>query len=229
MATYNDPEFGHITIRKSSLSKSMKISIAPDGSLRLSLPSYAPMFMAKRFISSSRASIRKMYEQQTKLRYIDGMQIGKSHSLSIISADTLKVSKHGRIITLHLPSSMTTDDTTVRQELGQYVIKALRQESKSYLPRRVKYLAEQHGFLYEQVRFSHSSSRWGSCSSKGTISLNIALMMQPFELIDYVIVHELCHTKQMNHSKQFWDLVASILPDFKQLKSALAESAPHII
>lgn len=229
MPTIHDEEFGEITIRRSSMSRSVRLSVAPNGKLRVSLPTYAPLFLAKRLIASSRESIRHSLLPVSPQEYVSGMQIGKSHHLEIISSKTFKISTHGQQIILSLPDSTTINDTSVQSKLKEIIIKALRREAKSYLPKRLKYLAERHGFSYQKVRFSHASSRWGSCSTNGTISLNIALMKLPFELIDYVLVHELAHTQQMNHSPDFWAIVEAIEPDYKQLRKRIKNETPTIL
>lgn len=229
MSKIFDDEFGEITIRRSSLSSSVKISVAPNGTLRISMPKYTPLVFAKRFVASSRTKIRELTAaQQTIMTYEHGMQVGKSHHLQVRDALTIKSHLDGLLIVLTKPVDVAMSDPHVQQELREIVIKALRIEAKSYLPRRLSYLADKNGFDYQKVRFSHASSRWGSCSSNRTISLNIALMKLDFELIDYVLIHELAHTKEMNHSDKFWRIVASIDPSFKLNRNTLKNESPSI-
>ena len=83
----------------------------------------------------------------------------------------------------------------------------LRRKAQFVLPVQLAKLAALHGFKYANVKIRKSRSRWGSCSSKGTINLSFYLLLIPEHLIDYVLLHELCHTVQMNHSSAFWDLM----------------------
>jgi predicted metal-dependent hydrolase len=83
----------------------------------------------------------------------------------------------------------------------------LRHQAQLFLPGELERLAKEHGFVYKEVKIRKSRTRWGSCSSKGTISLSIYLMLLPPHLIEYVLLHELCHTIEMNHSPAFWALM----------------------
>ena len=229
MPTVTDEEFGTITVRRSARATQVRLRVAPDGSLRASMPVYAPMFLLKRLIKSSRPQLRKMLEHSLpQTEYHDGQQIGKSHTLIVRSATRLAVGRSKQHITVDLPPTLTLQSPEVVKKLREVVIGALRLEAKSYLPKRLQYLANQHGFVYDKVRFSHASSRWGSCSSSGTISLNIALMKLPFELIDYVVIHELAHTVEMNHSEAFWALVARGDTQYKQHRKLLKQESPSI-
>lgn len=224
-----DAEFGKITIRRSARSSQIRVRVAPDGTLRASLPLYAPVFLLKRLLKSSRNELHAILEQaQPSEVYTHGQQVGKSHSLRVVAGSRFKVARHGQHITITLPENISLTDKTVAREVRDAVIAALRIEAKSYLPKRLSYLASKLGLQYSKVRFSHASGRWGSCSTAGTISLNIALMKLPFELIDYVIIHELSHTVHMNHSKEFWQLVASADPQYKQHRTALKLENPSI-
>lgn len=229
MPTIHDDEFGTIVVRRSAKATQVRLRVGPDGSLRASMPMYAPLFLLKRLVKSSRGQLRAMLEQaHPKSTYHNGQQIGKSHTLLVKPASQLSVVRHKQHIIVSLPETKTLNDTTVVNKLREVVIQALRVEAKSYLPKRLAYVAEQYDMHYERVRFSHASSRWGSCSSTGTISLNIALMKLPFELIDYVIMHELAHTKHMNHSDSFWALVATMDSDYKKHRKLLKAEAPSI-
>lgn len=162
--------------------------------------------------------------------FTNGMQIGKSHTLtSHYGAGTkVAVKRHGQHITVSLPMDVTMESPSVQAAIRPVVIEALRKEAKSYLPRRLARLAQQYGFSYEKVRFSHASGRWGSCSSAGTISLNIALMKLPFPLIDYVLLHELSHTVELNHSEAFWAIVQRCDPDYKAHRREIKKQTPSI-
>lgn len=158
------------------------------------------------------------------------MQIGKSHTLLVRHRDIPKpqIVKHGLQIIATLPEKNSLSQPAVAQAIREVVIEALRIEAKSYLPKRLLFLADKHEYTYKKVRFSHAGSRWGSCSSNGTISLNIALMKLPFELIDYVLIHELSHTVEMNHSDAFWRHVATADPLYKQHRRLLKQESPSI-
>lgn len=231
MSTITDEEFGIITLRRSAKASHVRIRVAPDGRLRASLPLYAPIFLVKRLIRSSREQLRAMMaEQHTDVPFEHGMQIGKSHTLIVRPTTLTKPSakRHGQQIIVLLPSGMGLDDMEVNRIIRDVVIDALRVEARSYLSKRLAFLAQKSGFHYEKVRFSHASGRWGSCSSNGTISLNIALMKLPFELIDYVLIHELSHTEQMNHSEAFWKLVETADPAYKIHRRDLKKESPSI-
>jgi predicted metal-dependent hydrolase len=231
MPTMQDEEFGVITLRRSARASHVRIRVAPDGRLRASLPLYAPVFLVKRLIKSSREELRKLLaEHHGESSYESGMQIGKSHTLLVRPTNNqiATAKRHGQQIVVSLPTQKTLEDPTIIRIVRDGVIEALRLEAKSYLPKRLAFLAEKHDFTYEKVRFSHSSGRWGSCSSNGTISLNIALMKLPFELIDYVLIHELSHTVHMNHSESFWRLVEAGDPQYKIHRRELKKETPSI-
>ena len=89
---------------------------------------------------------------------------------------------------------------------------------------RVEFYSSEYGFNYSKLRLSSARTRWGSCSSKGTLSLTWRLVMAPMKIIDYVVVHELSHLREHNHSSKFWAQVGAILPDYKARRKWLKEN-----
>lgn len=231
MPIIKDEEFGKITIRRSPKSTQIRIKVAPDGSLRASIPLYAPLFLVKRLLKNSKEELKKvLIKSRPKYQFTNGMQIGKSHTLIIQDSFSKKpeIIRHGQQIIVKLPTNLSISDESVIEKIRPIIIVALRVEAKSYLPKRLAFISKKLDIKYDKVRFSHSSGRWGSCSSNGTISLNIALMKLPFELIDYVIIHELSHIKQMNHSQLFWELVEKADKNYKLHRQALKSESPTI-
>lgn len=84
------------------------------------------------------------------------------------------------------------------------------------IPQRVIFYAQQLGLTYQSIGIGSAKTRWGSCSSKGNLRFNWALILAPERVLDYVVVHELIHLKQMNHSKRFWDEVGKVIVDYKK-------------
>ena len=108
-------------------------------------------------------------------------------------------------------------------------LRQLSRQAAQYIPPRVAMYAERIGVSYGRITIRHQRTRWGSCSTKGNLNFNCLLMLTPPEVIDYVIVHELCHRKEMNHSTRFWALVASVLPNYVEQKRWLREHGAVII
>lgn len=228
MATIEDKEFGTIAVRRVARSNSMRATVAPSGTLRLSVPSYAPLFMIKRMIASSRSDLRKLLDSRPVLKLKDGMPVGKSHTLLIKDGPVSGVKRTGLQVIATLAPGISSDDPAIVDLVRAQIRAILRKEAKAHLPKRISFLAQQHGFTYSSLRFTHASSRWGSCNDKQAISLNIALMNLPFELMDYVLVHELAHTKHLNHSKDFWSEVERVDPDYKTHRAQLKRYNPAV-
>lgn len=98
-----------------------------------------------------------------------------------------------------------------------------RKKAKEVFGKRVEYYSPFVGKTVHRIAIRGQHTRWGSCSSKGNLNFNWRLMLAPAEIIDYVVVHELCHLLHMNHSKEFWNSVERILPDYKVSKKWLSE------
>lgn len=108
-------------------------------------------------------------------------------------------------------------------------IKTLSQQASQTLPRKVAFYADKIGVSYGRITIRSQRTRWGSCSSKGNLNFNCLLMLAPEAVLDYVVVHELCHRKELNHSRQFWAAVETILPDYRQCKTWLKENGAALI
>lgn len=114
------------------------------------------------------------------------------------------------------------------QRARDYQKKLLMKKAREYLPYRLEYYAKLYGYSYGKCRLSHANTRWGSCSSNRTISLNIGLMKLPEALRDYVILHELAHLNHMDHSKAFWAEVALHDKNYKMHEKKLKSFNPGV-
>jgi len=110
-----------------------------------------------------------------------------------------------------------------------YLEKKYRQAAKRYIYERVEYYIEMIGGHYSSIRIGDQKTRWGSCSNNGTLSFSWRLMLAPPRVLDYVVIHEICHLTYMDHSKNFWDLVSVYDPDYKEHRKWLKENGDSLI
>ena len=107
-----------------------------------------------------------------------------------------------------------------KDEFNKYKEAALR-----LVERRIEYFNATYGFSYKNIAIKNQKTRWGSCSRKGNLNFNYKIVMLPDVLADYIIVHELCHLREFNHSQKFWDLVAAAVPQYRELRSQLRKGS----
>ncbi len=105
----------------------------------------------------------------------------------------------------------------------------LAEQAKTVLPPKLSFYARQLSVTYGRVTIRNQRTRWGSCSSQKNLNFNCLLMLAPDDVVDYVVVHELCHLIEMNHSKAFWNLVESILPDYRIPKKWLKDHGAELM
>jgi hypothetical protein len=195
--------------------RTIALIVQSDGSLTVR----APLRMAERDISAfvethtdwilkNQAKVRAT-PAPTRKKYQDGeefLYLGKSYPLTLVPPQRPALKFDGRTFRLGRSAAVKGEQAFVRW----YKARALE-----VLTERVQALAGKYGFTYARIRISSARTRWGSCSSNGTISFTYRLVLAPIEVVDYVVIHELVHTKVRNHSKTFWNRVAGLMPDYK--------------
>ncbi len=121
------------------------------------------------------------------------------------------------------------ENENAEPKLTQEEIQGLSEKAKIFLMGRIRFYAAIVGVNYGKVTIRTQTTRWGSCSEKGNLNFNCLLMLMPPEIVDYVVVHELCHRKEMNHSPRFWALVESVLPDYRERELWIKKNGGRIM
>jgi len=116
-----------------------------------------------------------------------------------------------------------TDEIIRKKVLYQQIVQWYCLEALKLTRERLQFWSEQLNLTYKKLTISNTKTRWGSCNTSGDIRINWRLIMMPVSLLDYVVAHELCHLVHMNHSKKFWSLLNSVMPDYKERRKALRQ------
>ena len=201
-----------ITFYRSKKAKNINISIRPFKGVRVAVPRLASFRQAKQFvvlrkhwIEKHAAQMKQFEDRQTVFNW-DTQFKTKYRTLNLIKSkiDVISYNYTENQIVVQIPESESILNSDVQDFIVNAIEKTYRLEAKAYLPNRVEKLAKTYDLVYKKVKINNAKTRWGSCSSENNINLSLQLMRLPDYLIDYVILHELAHTKVKNHSTQFW-------------------------
>ena len=206
------PELGQVTIRQSAKAKRISIKLKPFQGVTLVVPIGADIREGIAFLKEKKnwiqQNLKKLEEKEDRLTIFDENTEFKSRSFA------LHISKHKNnnvrlhlnqgILHIYYPEKVPVTHPGIQENIRYGIEEALRLEAKRFLPLRLAELAEKHSIQYNNVTIKNLKSRWGSCSGRDNINLNLHLMRLPDELIDYVLLHELCHVHEKNHGPHFW-------------------------
>lgn len=210
--TINHPYLGKIAVSRTRRARRISLTVRTDGTLRLSMPLTVPFADAVAFAES-----KLEWVERTKAKYsvaagpktITMPYSTRRHALVLNPCDTARIKVvvgDGRI-RVDYPLEMQYTDEEVQAAIKKGIEEAWRAEAKEYLPARTEAIARELGMRHGAVTVRKTVSKWGSCSSRDDISLSLHLMKLPDHLIDYIIIHELCHTVHKNHGPGFHALL----------------------
>lgn len=209
--------FGKVVVTLSTKSKYIRLSVNRELQTVISLPVHGKIedgvaFLRKNaaWITQARQKVSNRVALKPKTIFTEDTEFKtRSFQLKIAPANrnNMHLSLADGFLTVYYPQKYKITSPSIQKAIRFALDEAFRVEAKNYLPSRLAQLAEQHGFKFSGVTIKNVKSKWGSCSSRGQINLNLHLMRLPDHLIDFILIHELCHTVEMNHGEKFHRLL----------------------
>lgn len=189
----------------------LKIS---KGTIRATMPPDGDEKRMTAFIDANRDKLLRLLKKHPARPPVDENTIlhTATFQLKIIRTcrKNMQVSMNKGVLTVECPEHIPVTDELIQRKLHEILKNVFRHEAKRVLPDRVEALARQYGFTYTGIKINSSRTIWGSCTPRKSLNLSLYLMQLPWHLIDYVILHELCHTREMNHGDRFWALMDQV-------------------
>ena len=196
-------QIGSVNFIKNRRSKNIKIRVKPDQSVHVSFPFFVSSSEVSHFVMKNINWITEQQQKfETKKSKIEaGSFQTKLHSVVILEGAENKTKVNFTEIEIRLADF---DSDSSRNYLENVMVGIYRYEAKKLLVSKINELAQKHGFHINKITIRNNKRNWGSCSSKNNISLNLQMMKLPDDLIEYILLHELVHTRIKNHGPQFW-------------------------
>ena len=224
----NVPDIGPVVFQKRANTSSIRLHV--QGSrVKVILPARVPYAFAQQFLQSRTRWVLDNVKPATPIA--DGAYIGKQHQVKLLRKDISRPSTRitEKNVVISLPNGLDEDSSEAQRVILKACERSLLNQTTELVIPRLQDLAFEHGFSIKSAKAKRLRSRWGSCDSQKNIILNSYLVQLPWVLIDYVLIHELAHTRHLNHSSDFWSTVSEILPDYKQLRKQTKAHSPHVI
>jgi predicted metal-dependent hydrolase len=225
-----------IKLKKSFKAKNISIKIKPFEGVLVTVPMLVSFKLAEDFVKTKikwiNKNLNKVQKQEQSYTFFSANNSFKtrSHLINItsteLSKNTVQIENTNVKVLISKKLSISSEENQLY--IRNIILEIWRKEAKEYLPRRVKALAIDHNFNYQKLTIKNTKSRWGSCSFDNNINLSLHLMRISNELIDYVILHELVHTKVKNHSSKFWETLEKHCPNSKILDKELKKYSLRI-
>ena len=218
------------TLRVSPRARHARLQVRPFGGLEVVIPRRFPRAQVAPFVARHETWIRRQLAQQAQARAavrpprrIDLRLDGSS--TEVIYTQALRGTTGD--LFAPPPTGIRIDATAPREQLRE--LRAwVRQRAQALLPPRLERLAARTGLEYARVGIRSQKTRWGSCSRRGHISLNDQLVFVPSATADYLMIHELCHTRHLDHSRAFWRLVERHCPDYREHDARLGQAREFV-
>ncbi|MDR2921668.1 MAG: M48 family metallopeptidase [Tannerella sp.] len=208
-----DSQLGEITLRKNIRSKRYSIRIR-DGKIIATIPRNGTEQNMLTFINEQRRKLIMMLQKSPKRTLLDENTDLQTLTFRLhifrTSRTNFYTALKDRILHIACPENTDFSNDSVQQKLQFILQESLRKEATRFIPTRLEELSRLYKFSFDKVTIRNSKTRWGSCTSKKNISISLSLMHLPIHLVDYVLLHELCHTVEMNHGEHFWQLMDKV-------------------
>ena len=216
MAEYKEIEMGDlgmVFVRRNARARRYLLRVV-NGHVYATIPAHGSEREMLSFVNEQRVRLLRMLENAPERRILNESTEFDTQTFSLrisrTSLDNFYMTLKDGVLHITCPSQTDFSEEHVQKLLWKILEDALRYEAKRELPTIIANLAKAHGFKYAKIKINNSRTHWGSCTGQKNINLSLSVMLLPKHLSEYILLHELCHTVEMNHSERFWLLMDKV-------------------